>query len=115
MLKRFILLAPLVLALGVLISAQGARPLDAARGRRVALGDWPDARGPHRDGVSDEKGLVETWALNGRNFLWKAPYGGRPPPPVMGNRVHVAKPAGRGGGLQEGVIAAGADTRQPIR
>ncbi|HEX9365380.1 MAG TPA: PQQ-binding-like beta-propeller repeat protein [Vicinamibacterales bacterium] len=114
MLKRFILLAPLVLALGVLISAQGARPLDAARGRRVALGDWPDARGPHRDGVSDEKGLVETWALNGRNFLWKAPYGGRSAPIVMGNRVYVQNPAGLGEAMQERVMALDADTGQLI-
>ncbi len=78
--------------------------------RRVALGDWPEARGPHRDGVSQETGLVDKWALYGENFLWRAPYGGRSAPIVMGNRVYVQNPAGRGAGLQERVVALDADT-----
>jgi outer membrane protein assembly factor BamB len=110
MLKRLILLAPFVLALGVFASAQGARPLDAARGRHVALGDWPESRGPHRDGTSDEKGLIEKWALNGQNFLWRAPYGGRSAPVVMGNRVYVQNPSGLGEAMQERVMALDADT-----
>ena len=78
--------------------------------RRVALGDWPEARGPNRDGVSLETGLVDKWALYGENFLWRAPYGGRSAPIVMGNRVYVQNPAGRGAGLQERVVALDADT-----
>ena len=85
------LVAALVVALGVLASAQAPR--------RVALGDWPEARGPHRDGVSAETGLVDTWALNGRGFVWRAPYGGRSAPIVMGNRVYVQNTAGRGPSL----------------
>ena len=102
MFKRLFLLAPLVGALGVFTSAQGPR--------RVALGDWPESRGPHRDGTSDEKGLVETWALNGQNFLWRAPYGGRSAPVVMGNRVYVQNPTGAGEAMQERVMALDADT-----
>jgi outer membrane protein assembly factor BamB len=78
--------------------------------RRVALGDWPEARGPNRDGVSLETGLVDKWALYGENFLWRAPYGGRSAPIVMGNRVYVQNPAGRGAGIQERVVALDADT-----
>ena len=37
-----------------------------------------------------------TWALNGENFLWRVPYGGRSAPIVMGNRVYVQNPSGRG-------------------
>jgi len=114
MLKRLFLLAPLLIALGVFISAQGPRPLDAARGRRVALGDWPESRGPHRNGTSDEKGLVEKWALNGQNFLWRAPYGGRSAPVVMGNRVYVQNPTGVGAAMQERVMALDADTGKPV-
>src|SRR5713226_7024561 len=102
MLKRLILLAPLVLTLGVFTSAQGPR--------RVAMGDWPESRGPSRDGTSQEKGLVEKWALNGENFLWRAPYGGRSTPIVMGNRVCVQNPSGRGVELQERVMCLEADT-----
>ncbi len=102
MLKRLLLLGPLVFALGTLTSAQGPR--------RVALGDWPEARGPHGDGRSDEKGFIDKWALNGENFLWRAPYGGRSAPVVLGNRVYVQNPSGLGDAMQERVMALDADT-----
>jgi outer membrane protein assembly factor BamB len=114
MLKRLILLAPLVLALGVFTFAQGPPPVEAGPGRRVALGDWPESRGPHRDGTSDEKGLIEKWALNGENFLWRAPYGGRSAPVVMGNRVYVQNPSGLGEAMQERVMALDADTGRVV-
>jgi outer membrane protein assembly factor BamB len=78
--------------------------------RRVALGDWPEARGPKRDGVSLETGLPDNWDLKGTNLLWRAPYGGRSAPIVMGNRVYVQNPTGRGPALQERVMAIDADT-----
>ena len=101
MLKKSSLLVFLV-AMSVLASAQGSR--------RVAVGDWPEARGPNRDDVSLETGLVDKWAINGQNFLWRAPYGGRSAPIVMGNRVYVQNPAGRGPAMQERVMALDADT-----
>jgi outer membrane protein assembly factor BamB len=78
--------------------------------RRVAMGDWPELRGPNRDGVSQETGLIDTWELNGENFLWRTPYGGRSTPVVMGNRVYVQVPSGRGPELQERIAALDADT-----
>src|SRR2546427_12620138 len=93
-------------AMSVLASAQGSR--------RVAVGDWPEARGPNRDGVSAETGLVDKWAINGQNFLWRGPYGGRSAPIVMGNRVYEQNPAGRGPGLQERVMALYADTGKVV-
>ncbi len=85
-----------------------------AGGRRVALGDWPEARGPNRDGVSQETGLPDKWALNGQNMLWRVPYGGRSAPIVMGNRVYVQNPAGRGAEMQERVMALDADTGKVV-
>src|SRR4051812_15436963 len=102
MLKRLSLGAAFVAVFGMLASAQGPR--------KVALGDWPEARGPHGDGRSDEKGLIDKWALNGQNFLWRVPYGGRSAPVVMGNRVYVQNPSGLGENLQERVMALDADT-----
>jgi outer membrane protein assembly factor BamB len=110
MLKRLFVLGPLVLLLSAITSAQGPHPADQARGRRIMLGDWPDARGPHRDGRSDETGLIEKWTLNGPGFLWRAPYGGRSAPVVLGNRVYVQNPAGLGDAMQERVMALDADT-----
>src|SRR5688500_4786636 len=80
------------------------------RPRRVALGDWPEMRGPQRNGVSTETGLPEKWALKGENFLWRAPYGGRSSPIVMGDHVYVQNPSGRGASLQERVMCLDANT-----
>lgn len=126
MFKRLTVLAPLLLVLAVFPSAQAPRPatpgqtpapagsFDAAKGRRVALGDWPESRGPQRDGTSAEKGLIEKWALNGENFLWRAPFGGRSAPVVMGNRVYVQNPTGAGASLQERVMALDADSGKVV-
>src|SRR6186997_3417667 len=117
MLKNASLLVVLAVAvsLGALTSAQKPpAPPKAASAAGVALGDWPEARGPNGDGVSKETGLVEKWALNGQNFLWRAPYGGRSAPIVMGNRVYVQNPSGLGDRLQERVMALDADTGKVI-
>src|SRR4029077_5608788 len=102
------LILALVTAAGLVASAQQSTPPAVPRG--VAVGDWPEARGPNRDGTSKETGLPEKWALNGQNFLWRVPYGGRSAPVVMGNRVYVQNPSGRGPDLQEGGMAVGRDT-----
>ena len=81
---------------------------------RIALGDWPDMRGPDRDGRSKETGLPERWALNGENFLWRVPYGGRSAPIVVGNRLFVQNPVGRGDALRERVMALDANTGRVI-
>jgi outer membrane protein assembly factor BamB len=113
MLKPLSLVAALAAVSGLLVSAQATKPSDTGR-HRVALGDWPEARGPHGDGRSDEKGLVDKWALNGQNFLWRVPYGGRSAPVVMGNRVYVQNPAGLGDQMQERVMALDADTGKVV-
>lgn len=37
--------------------------------------DWPQFRGPNRDGVSRETGLLKSWPAGGPKVLWKAPAG----------------------------------------
>ncbi|MGH9903507.1 MAG: PQQ-binding-like beta-propeller repeat protein, partial [Pyrinomonadaceae bacterium] len=64
-------------------------------------GDWTDWRDPRRDGVSPEKNLPTKWSPAGENLAWKAPYGGRSTPIVMGDRVFLQNPYGRGEALQE--------------
>lgn len=78
--------------------------------RRVALGDWPDQRGPNRDGISKETGLPEKWTLNGDGMLWRAPYGGRSAPVILGNHLYVQNPVGRGAEEQERVMCLDPDT-----
>jgi outer membrane protein assembly factor BamB len=41
-----------------------------------ALGDdWPQWRGPHRDGISQEKGWSHAWPADGPKQVWKADIG----------------------------------------
>ena len=56
-------LFPTVLLLTVLLASPG--PASAA--------DWPGWRGPNRDGVSPEKGLLPQWGPQGPPLAWKAP------------------------------------------
>ena len=82
--------------------------------RRIALGDWPEIRGPQRDGTSRETGLIERWSPTGENVLWRAPFGGRSAPVVMGNRVYVQNPSSRGETLQERVMALDMETGKVV-
>jgi outer membrane protein assembly factor BamB len=80
----------------------------------VAANDWAEWRGPARDGVSPEKNLPERWSPAGENLAWKAPYGGRSAPIVMGDRVFIQNSVGKGEMLQERVMALNADTGKMI-
>jgi outer membrane protein assembly factor BamB len=76
----------------------------------TARADWPEWRGPRRDGISAEKNLPVKWSPAGENLAWKAPYGGRSAPIVMNNHVYLVTPAGRGETLQERLLCLDADT-----
>lgn len=58
--------------------------------------DWAEWRGPERDGISLERNLPTTWSPAGQNLAWKAPYGGRSAPIVVGDRVYLQNTAGKG-------------------
>lgn len=104
-LRPFVLFAG-VLACAVSIGAQGPR--------RVPVGDWPELRGPQRDGISRETALPERLSLDAGSLLWRAPFGGRSTPVVVGNRIYVQNPAGRGASLQERVMCLDANTGKVI-
>ena len=72
--------------------------------------DWPDWRGPNRDGISAEKNLPASWSPAGDNLAWKAPYGSRSTPIVLGNRVFLQNTSGKGELEQERVMCFDADT-----
>lgn len=76
----------------------------------LAAADWPDWRGPNRDGTSAEKGLPTKWSPQGENLAWRVPYGSRSAPVVFGNRVYLQNWAGKGPTLQERIMAFDADT-----
>ena len=76
--------------------------------------DWAEWRGPARDGISLEKGLPAKWSPTGDNAAWKAPYGGRSAPIVVGNHLYLQNTAGKGEQEQERVMCFNADTGKLI-
>ena len=57
----------------------------------AAAEDWPQWRGPKRDGISVETGLAGKWASNGPPVLWmtKGLGGGFSSVSVAGNRIYT--------------------------
>lgn len=65
----------LVLTLGVC----GSVATEAGRAELMASPEagWPQFRGPRRDGVSDERGLLQAWPEGGPTLLWSATGAGK--------------------------------------
>jgi len=60
----------------------------AAEGRAA---DWPQWRGPDRDGISQERGLLQQWPKEGPKLLWKRTDigSGYSTPAVVGDRLFL--------------------------
>ncbi len=58
----------------------------------AAPGDWSQWRGPNRDGISTETGLLKQWPTNGPALVWKATGlgGSYSTPSVVGGKVFAA-------------------------
>ncbi len=55
----------------------------------LAAQQWPESRGPMRDGTSAERNLPTRWSPSGENLAWTLPFGGRSAPVVHGNRLYL--------------------------
>jgi outer membrane protein assembly factor BamB len=54
------------------------------------VNDWPQWRGPNRDGVSSETGLLAVWPADGPRTVWEAPGGmGYSSPAIAGGKVYL--------------------------
>ena len=53
--------------------------------------DWPQWRGPKRDGLSQEKNLLQEWPKDGPKLLWQVSDLGQgySTPAVVGNRIYL--------------------------
>src|SRR5712671_7464436 len=50
--------------------------------------DWPQCLGPHRNGTSEETGLLDQWPTNGLPVVWEKRIGtGYSAPSVRGDRL----------------------------
>jgi len=57
----------------------------------VVAADWPQWRGPHRDGVSSETGLLKEWPEGGPKLIWQVQDvgDGYSTPAVVGERIYL--------------------------
>ena len=76
----------------------------------LSAADWPQWRGPHGNGVSDDTNLPVRWTATD-NVAWKADLGGAgvSSPIVSGNRVFVTSQIGTGISRPGPRLAQGAD------
>ena len=53
--------------------------------------DWPQWRGPNRDGISQETGLLKDWPAGGPKLLWqqKEAGSGYSTPAIVGDRIYA--------------------------
>src|SRR5262252_1534907 len=53
--------------------------------------DWPQWRGPNRDGVSKETGLLKTWPKDGPKLVWtfRKAGAGYSCPAIVGDRLYT--------------------------
>lgn len=58
--------------------------------------DWPQWRGPRRDGISDERGLLQQWPTDGPKLVWQVKDigDGYSTPSVVGDRLYVVSNRG---------------------
>jgi outer membrane protein assembly factor BamB len=72
--------------------------------------DWPEWRGPSRDGRSSETNLPAAWSPKGENLAWRVPLGSRSSPVVFGNRLYLFQAYGDLENTQERLVALDIDT-----
>jgi outer membrane protein assembly factor BamB len=65
--------------------------VSAATACAAIAADWPQWRGPNRDGISQESGLLKEWPKEGPKLLWQVKDlgGGYSTPAVVGTRLYV--------------------------
>jgi outer membrane protein assembly factor BamB len=82
--------------------------------RSSSQSDWTDWRGPNRDAVSAEKDLPTHWSPSGENLAWKAAYGARSGPIVLGDRLFLQNSVGKADSLRERIMCFNADNGKVI-
>ena len=80
----------------------------------TAASDWPEWRGPSRDGHSAETNLPSKWSPKGENLAWRIPIGSRSSPVVFGNRLYLNSPVGDLANTQERLVAIDAETGKVV-
>jgi len=79
----------------------------------TSTSDWPQWRGPRRDGISEERGLLKQWPPQGPKLIWQVDDigDGYSTPAVVGARIYVM---GNRGFENEFVQALSTEDGKPI-
>ena len=81
----------------------------------TSAADWPEWRGPSRDGRSPETNLPSRWSPQGENLAWRIPIGSRSAPVAFGNRIYINSPTpGNPSLTQERLLAIDAETGKVV-
>ena len=66
--RVFVSLAAVVLGA---LASEFSRAADSGKNVTLAKAEWPQWRGPNRDGISNETGLLTEWPVDGPKLLWQ--------------------------------------------
>jgi outer membrane protein assembly factor BamB len=80
-----------LLAIAVLAPCLSALPFARSLGASALAPDWPQWRGPQRNGIAEESGLLKQWPPEGPKLLWRLDDmgDGFSTPSVVGTRIYV--------------------------
>ncbi|MEL6824543.1 MAG: pyrrolo-quinoline quinone, partial [Calditrichota bacterium] len=98
----------------LLLAGCGSQSQAVKESNMVESTEWRNWRGPTLNGVSTEKGLIESWSQEGENLIWKVPFIGRSTPIVMDGRVYVIGRTGEDVSKQEVVASYDAGTGEKV-
>jgi outer membrane protein assembly factor BamB len=76
--------------------------------------NWPEWRGPRRDGRSLETGLPAKWSPQGENLAWRVPIGSRSSPVAFRDRLYLYTSSGTEEVRQERLVALDAATGKTL-
>src|SRR5262252_2630970 len=83
-------------------------------GMGISANDWPQWRGPQRNGISQEVGLLKKWPATGPKLVWQVNDigDGFSTPSVVGSRIYLMSNRGM---ENEFVQALSTQDAKPIR
>jgi outer membrane protein assembly factor BamB len=81
----------LLITIALLCLCFSAAPAPGSANMAASTSDWPQWRGPERDGTSKENGLLKQWPAGGPKLLWQVNDigDGYSTPVVVGTRIYL--------------------------
>jgi len=99
----------------VVAAAAAALTLAAHAAAGTKTQDWPQFRGPHRDGISTDTGLLKSWPAAGPKEAWRRPLGEEfSGMSIVGDRLYTMFAADQNGEATEFAAAFEAGTGKEI-